>query len=90
MVFISGANVITTSMLQTIVSKRYGKRRKVIKLATILLGNVIKECSVIRRSVIRHVLDWQGDTHVVILRLKVGNLRVFSTELGHKGLDEVR
>jgi len=89
MVFIGGADVITTSMLQTIVSKRYRKRRKVIKLATIPLGDVIKECSVIR-SVIRRMLDWQGDVRIVILRLKVGDPRVFSTELGHKGLDEVR
>ena len=71
-------------------SKRYGKRRKVIKLATIPLGNVIKERSVIRRSVIRCMLNWQGDARIVILRLKVGDLRVFGMELGHKGLDEVR
>jgi len=72
------------------VSKRYRKRRKVIKLATIPLGDVIKEHLVIRRSVIRCMLDWRGDAHVVILRLKVGDPRVFSMELGHKGLDEVR
>ena len=90
MVFISGADVITTSMLRTIVSKRYRKRRKVIKLVTILLGDVIKECLVIRRHVIRRVLDWRGDACIVILRLKVGDPRVFGTELGHKGLDEVR
>jgi len=90
MVFISGADVITTSTLRMIVSKRYGKRRKVIKLATIPLGNVIKECSVIRRHVIRRMLDWQGDARVVILRLKVGDPRVFGMELGHKGLDKVR
>ena len=90
MVFIGRADMITKSTLQMIVSKRYGKRRKIIKLATIPLGDVIKEHLVIRRSVIRHVLNWQGDMRVVVLRLEVGDLRVFSTELGHEGLDKVR